>query len=159
MSLPQLMFPGFLSENLQQWVQCTHRRYTKPYPPNLFHVCMLIYCTAHTDNFIIRACYRPALYIKIPPPKTIHVPFFPCWIIQKSTNISFLIYIFCWFGAKSQRGHFVKTIFLFVVLLHPLWHNKDDKDSDLTNFVSWDHRIHIYICDRSLFNQLPILCL
>lgn len=25
-SLPQLMFPGFLSENLQHWVQCAHRR-------------------------------------------------------------------------------------------------------------------------------------
>lgn len=26
LSLPQLMFPGFLSESLQQWVQCAHRR-------------------------------------------------------------------------------------------------------------------------------------
>ncbi len=131
MSLPQLMFPGFLSDSLQQWVQCAHSRKHKRryeygkhiHPDSCLHVHL-----QHTHNFIIHARYRPASY-KLP----IHVPFFPltcpfsfsCFqnfhtlIIQNATNnILFSIIHFFEFVWKAGEDIYKDDILNFI-LTHP----------------------------------------
>lgn len=104
---PQLMFPGFLSENLQQWVQCAHtpkhkRRCKKKNTPILSDVCMFI--TAHITSqltFYMCALFCP-FYLPI---LSLSVNFF-CILTTFWVHLHILFFLY----GRPERT-FVKMIF------------------------------------------------